>query len=560
MVTGAAGRLPLVRRLRGYRREWLPRDALAALSVWAVLVPQVLAYAAVAGLPVQYGLYAALAGLAVYPLIGSSRLLVTAPTAPVAAVSAAVVGGLAVPGSPRYVQLSAALAVAAGLVYLALAALRAGWLADFLSRAVLGGFVTGFAVGITIEQLPALLGVPVRPRGFARDLLATLAGLPAADPATLAVGLASLAALLLLRRLAPRVPRALLVAVAATALSVAVDLPAHGVAVTGPVPGGLPAPALPVPGWQDTPALLVGALSVVLVGFSEALAAARSVAGRYHESIRPGAELAAQGAACVAAGLGGGFAVGGSLTKTSVADAAGQRTQVASLLDAGLVLATLLLLASALSHLPVAALGAIVVDAVAGLVDLALLRRYLRVDRGDAAVYVAALAGILLLGVTAGILLGVGLSLTLLVARASDPPLRRLGLDPDTGTYVDAERHPGSVPPEGVLVLRLDGPLFFADAHRFRAEVTALARRYRPAAVVLDMAAVSQTDTEGADVLAALGRALAARGVAVRLTRVESAVLDLWRRAGTLAALGGEGQVYANVHDAVAGRSGDAAG
>ena len=556
---GRAGRLgrllPIVRWLPGYRAAWLPRDALAAVSVWAVLVPQSLAYATIAGVPVQHGMYAALAGLLLYPVFGSSRLLVTAPTATVAAVSAAVVGPVAATGSLRYVGLSAGLAIAAGLVYLVLGLLRAGWIANFLSRAVLAGFVFGFALGISIDQLANLLGVHAPGGSYARQLVQILRELPATNPSTLVLGLGCLAALLLMRRFAPRLPRALIVAAASTVVTAGLHLAAHGVTVTGPVPDQLFTVGWPRVHWHDGATLLAGALSVIFVGYSESLAAARAVAVRYHEEVAPNAELIAQGAACLGSGLVGGFAVSGSLTKTSVAQTSGQRSQLASLLDAGLVLITLLLLAGLLANLPLAALGAIVIDSVIGLINVAELRRYLRVSRRDFTVAMAAMAGILLFNIMTGILVGVVLSLLLLIARASNPPLRRLGLDPRTGTYVDSARHPGVRLPPDVLVVRLDGPLFFADAHRFREDVAAMVRQQRPAAVVLDMASVSQTDTDGADTLIRLARWLRARDVAVRLTRVESDVLDLWRRAGVVAALGGEDEVYANVHDAVAGRS-----
>lgn len=548
--------LPIIRWLPGYRAHALPRDALAALSVWAVLVPQALAYATIAGVPVQYGMYAALGGLLAYPLFGTSRVLVTAPTATVAATSAAVVAPLATAGSPRYVGLSAGLALAAGLLYLLLGLLRAGWIANFLSRAVLGGFVFGFALGISVDQLTNLLGVPAPGGSYLRKLVGTLVEVPRTHLATLAVGAASLAALLLLHRFAPRLPRALIVVALATVVSAMLQLSAHGVAVTGAIPAHMFTVGWPTVHWQEGGTLLAGALSVIFVGYSESLAAARAVAARYHEDIAPNSELLAQGAACVASGLVGGFAVSGSLTKTSVAENAGQRTQLASLLDAALVLLTLVLLAGLLANLPVAALAAVIVDSVLGLLSVAELRRYLRVSRRDFAVWLAAMAGILLFGIIAGILVGVVLSLLLLIARSSNPPLRRLGLDPRTGTYVDAARHPGVRLPPDVLVVRLDGPLFFADAHRFREGVATMVRRQRPVAVVLDMASVSQTDTEGADALIHLARWLRARQVAVRLTRVESDVLDLWRRAGAVAELGGEDEVYANVHDAVAGRAG----
>jgi MFS superfamily sulfate permease-like transporter len=372
---------------------------------------------------------------------------------------------------------------------------------------------------------------------------------------TLVVGAVSLAILLPLRYLRPRWPRALLVVVLTTGAASLLDLSDHGVAVTGNVPTGLFSIGIPNIDSGDLGKLVVGALAVVFVGFSETLAAGRAMAARHSYEIRPDQELIAQGVANGAAGFVGGFVNDGSLSKTSVADAAGQRTQMASLINAGLVLLTMLLLAGLFEQLPAAALGAVVIDAMVGLITLADGRRYYRINRSDWIVFVAAMAGILFFGIIAGIAIGVVLSLLLLIARASNPAVRELGRRPGSDAYLDLTRHDDLATTPGLLVVRIDGPLFFANANRFRDRVLELidAAPEPVAAVVIDAEAVSQTDTDGADVLARLAAELRPRGIEIALARVESGVSDLWRRAGTIEAIGGPERVFHTVKEAVDG-------
>ena len=434
-------------------------------------MPQSLAYATIVGVPVQYGLYTAFVALLVYPLFGTSKQLVVGPSATVGAVSAAVVTplvGASALGTDTAAEYAAALALAVAVVYLALGLLRMGWISTFLSKAVMSGFVLGFAIGIIINQAPKLFGVPGLDGSYMQQLWGLIQELPDTSGATLAVGAASLALLLLMRYTTPKLPRALIVVVLSIAAVSVFDLADEGVAVTGDVPTGLFSIGLPNIGWSDAGELMIGALAVVFVGYSETLAAARSVARRRGYEIDTNQELTAQGAANGAAGLVGGFVVDGSLSKTSVADDAGQKTEVASIINAVLVLATLLFLAALFEDLPSATLGAIVIDAMIGLITFAPLRRYFRVNRADFAVFTGAGLGILFAGVMAGILIGVVLSLVMLIARSSRTNVRRLLRDPTTGAYHDVSRHEGLVPIPGIVVVRVDGPLFFADADRFR--------------------------------------------------------------------------------------------
>jgi high affinity sulfate transporter 1 len=545
--------VPIVAWLPRYDRGWLVADALAGLSVWALLVPQSLAYATLVGVPVQYGLYAAFAGLLVYPFFGTSRQMVVGPSATVGAVSFAVVApivGTSKMGTSAAVGYSAALALAAGALYVALGLLRMGWVSNFLSKAVMSGFILGFAIGIIIDQSHKLLGVDSVSGSYAQELWGTLKELPDTSRFTLLVGASSLGLLLAMRHRLPRWPRALLVMAIAIIAVKAFDLTSHGIEVTGHVPTGLFSVGLPGVGWSQVTALAVGAVSVAFVGFSESLASARTMAQKHGYEIDPNQELIAQGACCGASGFVGGFVIDGSLSKTSVADAAGQRTQMASLVNAGFILLTLLLLASLFEDLPSATLGAVVIDAMVGLVSFEPLRRYYRVNRSDWAFFMAAGLGILFFGIMEGILTGVVLSLLLLIARSSQTSIRRLARDPKSGAFHYVGRHEGLEPIPGVLIARIDGPLFFADADRFRTTLESMVAESGPSSVIVDAEAVHLTDTDGADILIQVAGELRARDIRLVLASVHPPVLELWRRAGLLDVIGVEA-VFTNVLEAV---------
>jgi high affinity sulfate transporter 1 len=542
--SGVASYFPILHWLPRYQRAWLGVDVVAGLSVWALLVPSALAYASVAGVPVQYGLYTALAGLLAYAVFGTSKQVVTGPSATVAAVSFAVVApivGEAAMGTEDAVAFTAALAVTASVLYIALGLARMGWVSNFLSRAVMEGFIVGFAVGIIIEQSYKLFGVDKVEGTYVQELIGTLKQIPDTNMTTLAVGATSLTLLLLGRYLAPKLPRALIVTVLAIAAVGALDLAADGVSITGKVPTGLFTVGLPGVGWSELGTLIVGALSIIFVGYSESLASGREMASKHGYRINADQELIAQGAACGAAGLVGGFVVDGSLSKTSVADAAGQRSQMASLVDAVLVLATILFLASLFENLPSATLAAVVIDAMIGLIRFGPMKRYYHVNRPDWVFYVAAGLGILFFGIIQGIVIGVVLSLLLLVARASRPAARRLGFDPTSGTYLDPRRHEGVQEIPGVLVVRLDGPLFFADAQGFHDELMGMVSATdHVTAVVIDGDAISQSDTDGADIVITIAKELRASDVSLSFARVDQEIRELWRRAGVMEAVGPE--------------------
>ena len=530
------GYLPILGWLPTYRRASLRADAVAGLSVWALLVPQSLAYATLVGVPVQYGLYTAFAALIGYAIFGSSRHLAEGPSAAICAVGAAVITplvGAGALGTAAAVPYASALALTTAAVYVALGLLRMGWVSTFLSKAVMAGFVLGFSIGIIIDQSHKLLGVPAPSGSYLQELWGTLEAVPDTSATTLAVGVGSLVVLLLMRYLRPRWPRALIVMTLAIIAVNLFDLADHGVAVTGDVPTGLFSVGLPGIGLSHIGTFFTGALAVVFVGFSESLAGARAMAVKHGYDVDPNQELIAQGMSCGAAGLVGGFAVDGSLSKTSVADAAGQKSQMASLINAVFVLMTLLFLASIFKSLPSATLGAIVIDAMLGLIGFSDLRRYYRVNRSDWVFFLAAMIGILSVGIIVGILIGVILSLLLLIARSSRTSVRPLGRERASGDFHDTERHQGLETIPGIIVVRVDGPLFFADSDRFRTRVKELTRDHPGlTGVVLDAEAIHFTDTDGADMIIQITAELDARGATLAIARVHPPVAALWTRAG----------------------------
>ncbi len=545
--------LPALKWLPHYERKWLSNDLVAGLSVWALLVPQGIAYSSIAGVPPQYGLYTALAALIGYAIFGTSKQLVTGPSATVAAVSFTVISLLGVaPNSPDWITATASLALFAGLIYILLGLLRMGWISNFLSSAVLEGFVFAFGIGLIVDQSHKILGVPKVDGSYFQVLIGTLRELPQTNPVTLLVGVVAIILLLLMRRFAPKLPRALIVVVLGILAATVIPLNAtYGVSIVGAVPTGLPSVSLPIPPLDAVGALLGGALAVIFVGFSETLAAARDKASKHGYEIDVSQEMIGQGAACGAASLLGGYVVDGSLSKTTVADLAGQKSQMAGLFTAVFILLTVLFLAGLFTNLPNAVLGAVVIDAALGLVKIPVLRKVRETSRTDFAAFVAAGLGLFFVGVLAGVLIGAVLSILLLVWAVSKSPVRRLGFDAQGNVYVNAATHPEAVLPEDVVVADIAGPLFFADAAPFREAVLQMVDDDAPRAVVIDLGSATQMDMDGAEVLLKLSEELGRRGIKVALASVPTRELRLLDKVGVTKAIGKE-HFYVTVRDAVA--------
>jgi sulfate permease, SulP family len=542
--------------LRGYETKWLRGDVIAGLTVWAVLVPESLAYASIAGVSPVIGLYAAPPALLLYALFGSSRHLVVGPMSATAALSAAAVADLATQGRPEYVTLTAALAITTGIAALAAGLLRLGFLAGFISEPVLKGFIVGLALTIIAGQLPKLFGVEKGEGDFFEQIWDLLGNLGGTSAATLAIGLGSLAVVLGLRRFAPVVPGSL-VAVAIGVLVVELAGP-DGVDIVGTIDSGLPPVGLPAASASDYLDLAASAIGVALVGFAEGLGAAKTFAARHNYEIDANRELVGLGAANLGSGLASGMVVNGSLSKTAVNGGAGAHSQVSGLVVAVFTVITLLFLTGLFESLPEATLAAVVIAAVIELVDIPALVRlyriwtrrlgeiYGRAARPDFIAALAALLGVLIFDTLPGLFIGIATSLVLLLFRASRPNVAVLGRTPD-GRWVDLEREDDAKPQPGVAVLRPEAGLFFANADHVRDTIRRHARGDGVKAVVLDAETVPEIDVTAAEMLSQLRGDLDRAGVRLLVARDIGQVRDVLRRAGAE----DDAVVFPSVEDAV---------
>ena len=550
--------MPIIDWLPHYEKSWLTPDLLAGLSVWALVIPQALAYAAVVGVPPQYGLYTILGASVLYAVFASTRQVVTGPSASVAAVTAPVAALYVASTAPDYLPTVIALTLCVGVVYVLLGVFRMGWISNFLAKAVLEGFIFAVGCGLIVDQLPKILGIPKAEGSYWDVLVGVVKDLDLTNYATLAVGAAAVGLLLLMRFKAKKLPRSFIVVLLGILAVSLFDLTSHGVVVVGKVPTGLPSLALPagfsVSQWLS---LAVGALAIILVSYSESIATATDTAARHKQEFAPDQELVAQGAAWVGSALVGGFPGCGSLSKTAVAEGSGQKTQLAGLTVAGLTVLTLLFLAGMFSNLPQAVLGAVVIDAALGLIHYEVSARFFTASRVDFLVFAATAVGLFFVGVVAGIVFGVVLSLVLLISRTSKSPLRRMAYDATDQVYVEADTHPDATTPDGVLVVEMNGPLFFADAAPFRAHLLDLVSASDATTVVLDLEATPEIDLDGADMLTKVHGQLADRGVRMVLAHTDALELDLLRRAGTMDVVG-ETNLFETVRAAVAAATVDA--
>jgi SulP family sulfate permease len=552
-------RLAVFSSLADYQRSWLSSDVVAGLTVWAVMVPEALAYATIAGVSPVVGLYAAVPALVLYAALGSSRHLVVGPMAATAALSAAAVGDVAARTGADFTQLTAGLALVAGAIALAAGLARLGFLASFISGPVLKGFIIGLALTILVGQLPKLFGIPKTEGNFFEQAWGLVTDLGDTQPWTLLVGGLSLVVVLVLREVAPRIPGSLIVVLAGIAAVPLFDLDGKGVEIVGSIQSGLPDLGLPDLGWADYGALASSAAGVVLIAFAEGLGAAKTYASRDHYRIDPNRELVGLGAANIGASLASGMVVNGSLSKTAVNGEAGARSQISGLLVAALTIVTLLFLTGLFEDLPEATLAAVVIAAVIELIDRWALVRLWRsytaalgsiygwAARVDLIAALAALFGVLLFDTLPGLFIGIVVSIVLLVYRASRPHVAVLGRRPGEHHWVDLARHTDATTEEGIVVVRPESGLFYANADNVAADVAAdLAPDTR--AVVLDLASVPVIDVSAVDMLVELDDELRGRGITLCVARDIGQVRDVLETTGGAALLE---HVYPTAHDAV---------
>ena len=546
--------MPIVGWLPTYDRTMLRGDLLAGIAVAAMIVPKDLGYAGIAGVPVQNGLYAAAAGALVYAIFCTSRHISTGPSSSLAAVAGGAVLFTGVGGKDA-AELVAAITLVAGGLFLLLAVLRLGWIARFLSRAVVTGFLAGAAVDVVIGELPKLTGTSSSGETAWSELASWIRGLGDVSWSTLLVGAVALAVILGLRFRAPRVPGALVLVVGGLLATWLFSLGDHGVALVGDVPRGLPAPALPsLDIFQEHySTILAAAVGLLLIGFSQTAGDARAFALRHHYRIDVNQESVAQGMANAASGVFQGMPVSTSLSASSLNESAGARTPMASLATGGLVILTLVALAPLFSQLPKAVLGAIIIDAVVfGMIDIPALRRLYLVKRFDFWVAAVAIVAVLSAGVLAGVVIGIALSLVWLVYVATSPSIPLLGREQGTTVFRDVDEHPDDETFPGYAVVRFDGGLFFATAEALEERVRELAQDAVPPlrAVVLDLEGVDFVDSQGAAKLGEILDFTDTNDIQLRITRLKPAVATVLGKDGLLERLGAD-HIHGNVEGAL---------
>ena len=520
--------------LRPYDRRNLAGDLSAGLTTAVMLVPQGMAYAMLAGLPPIVGLYASFVPGAIYALTGTSRQLSVGPVAMDSLLVASTIGLLAPAGSAEAVSLALTLALLVGLVQLAMGALRLGAVVELLSQPVLSGFTSAAALIIGVSQLGPLLGVSLPRSTHAVDVVAAAgAQIGAVHGPSVAIGLGGIAILLALKRFAPKIPAALVLVVAATLAVKLGDLAVQGVAIVGEVPAGLPPLALPSFDLERVQTLLPASLTIALVAFLEAISVGRAMAIRSGDRIDANREWLALGAANIGASFTGGYPVTGGLSRTAVNASAGAKTPLAALVTSALIAVVLWTLTPAFHDLPRQALSSIVLVAVAGLVDVATLRRLWSNRRQEAWLLLLAFAATLALGIQPGIAVGVLASLAHVVWRSTRPHIAELGQVPGSIEFRNIDRHPEVICKEGVVVIRVDMSLLFANIATVEARMLDRLHRHPDAhALVLDCSAVNDIDATAARALTAMGRDLRAVGVTLRLARVKGPIHDVLDREG----------------------------
>lgn len=545
--------LPVASWLPAYRGSWLAPDILAGITIWAILVPEALAYAEIAGVPVQYGLYAAPLALLAYAVFGGSRRLVLGPSSTAAIVSAAVVAPLAASGSDRFLSLTIALALMVGVLLLAAGIIRLGFIASFLAKPVLKGFITGLAFTIAVGQSGKLFGVHLSGGTALQQLISLFRGAGDWTLLPIVVGAGCLALLFIFSRFFPKVPAAIIALVAATLLAFALDLGGHGLALVGTVPRGLPGWSLSGIALEDLYHLLPGALALALIVYTESIAVAKTDANKYKYEINPNQEMVACGISNIGAGLFQGFTVSGSLSRTAADEAAGGKSQIAALVCAVLTFLTMLFLTGLFKYLPEATLAAIVMHALWHYFDITELARYFRVRKSDFILSLASLLGVILFGVMPGILAAILLSLIFLLQRVSHPNSAVLGRKPGGTYFSDIKIHPDYETIPGILIYRFDAVLAFPNAERFSSEARHLVSEADPPArvLILDFEMISDMDTTASDQFTILLSELEEKGVTLYMARVHQAVCSFMEKDGLVEKIGRD-NIFPRVMDAVA--------
>jgi high affinity sulfate transporter 1 len=551
-----SGRKPLVQRpvqewFSGKEKTWLRSDVLAGLITAAVVIPKAMAYATIAGLPVQVGLYTALVPMVIYVVLGTSRPLSVSTTTTLAILTAAQLGHVAPNGDPASLMVaSATLTLLVGALLILASLLRLGFVANFISEPVLIGFKAGIALVIVLDQIPKLLGVHIVKGSFVHNLGAIVQAVPETSLATLAVGVATIALLAGFERLLPRAPAPLIVVAVGIVGMALLGLQAHGVESVGQIPRGLP--PITLPDLSLLAQLWPGALGIALMSFTETIAAGRAFANSDEPAIRPNQELLATGVANVGGALLGAMSAGGGTSQTAVNRLAGARTQMAQLVTAGSTLVTMLVMAPLIALMPQATLAAVVIVYSIGLIQPADFRAIAAIRRTEFIWALSALAGVMLLGTLKGIVVAIVVSLVALAYQTADPPVRVLGRKPGTNVFRPrSDEHPEDETFSGLLILRIEGRVFFLNVERIAEKMRALANEAMPKVVALDLSGVFDLEYTALKMLIEAEERQRERGVSMWLVGLNPEVLSMIQRS-PLAEILGRARMHFSLELAVA--------
>ena len=534
-----------------YRKAWLKGDLIAGLTAAAVVIPKALAYATIAGLPVQVGLYTVLVPMAIYAVLGSSRPLSVSTTTTLAILVASALGQISPSGdTATLIVASATLAFMVGAILVVAGTMRLGFVANFISEPVLVGFKAGIGIVIVLDQLPKLLGIHIDKGGFLHNVLATFQGLGHASLPTVAVGVFMVLILIGMKHFTPRLPAPLIaVALGIVGMSV-LNLEQFGVSAVGVVPIGLP--ALTLPNWSIVSELWPSAMGIALMSFTETIAAGRAFARSDEPALQPNRELVATGVANLGGAFLGAMAVGGGTTQTAVNRLAGAQSQLAGLITAGLALGTCLLIAPFIGLMPNATLAAVVIVYSIGLIQPSEFRDILSVRRTEFIWALVAMVGVMVLGTLQGIVVAIIVSLLALAYQVSDPPVHRLGRKPGTNIYrppsaeTDDDEHF-----ERLLLLRPEGRIFFANAERLGSKIRPMIVEAAPSVVILDLRSVFDLEYTALKMLTAAEQRLREKGISLWLVGMSPSVCAMVSHAPLGHALGNT-RMFLNLEQAVA--------
>ena len=557
--------LPILQWLPKYDRSWLNADILAGLTLWGLVVPEAMAYAGVAGLPPQMGLYTLLAALLVYALFGTSRHLVAQATSATAALLASavvatlittgVVTDTATPIDPViYQQYATAFVLVVGVVFLLAGIARLGFITQFLSKPVMSGFIVGLAAFVAVGQLNKLLGVEKPEGNTVEKLIGIIRELPQANWVTVAVGISALALLFLLPRWNKKFPAGLAVLFGYIALSTVFDLnTTHGVEIVGTLPQGLPSFSIPKVPLTAILAMILPAVGVLLLAYSEALGVAREFAEKHGYEVEPNQELNAHAVANIVSSLFGGMIAAGSMSASAVKEGAGARSQVTNLVTWGATIVTVLFLTPLFKNLPEAVLAALIIHAVSHILTSRKLERIRLVSRTEFWLAVLTFLGVVFVDVLQGMVIGLLASLLLVIYQSSRPHLAILGRVPGVAdAYADVQNHPEIVPLPGILIFRLDAQLYYANALTVRDQIKSILEENDPPphAVLLDAIPQASLDLTSAEVLMGLVKELKAKGISVHVAGAHVPVVEFARKTGLFDQIG-EDHFYLTMDAAV---------